>query len=102
MPIRPKTERRLALLLLMCVGTGALLYGAYRFRQHQNHITLEQMRQVGMAAYQNKDWKTAIDKLGQYVSAEENSGDDSQTYDEALFALAQATDNTAHTADRIN
>jgi len=102
MPIRPKTSQRLTILLVICVIVGAAVYVGYRIAVHNHRLVMEQKRQSGMTAYANKDWKDAIDELGIYIADQDNLSEKGPKYDEALYALAQATDTSAHNLNDIN
>ncbi len=89
MTIRPKTKRRLLILLtglLVFSGAVAWLY-AYRMRVAESKLQLD--KQVGMAAYRSGDYQTAIDKLAEYISHEQQR-DHGQLDPEALLAFANS------------
>lgn len=79
MRFRPRTVRRLLILLaavLVLVGTGAALY--YR-NEHRKTARLQQALDAGMKAYAAGDYKTALNSLKSYVSRVKSNP-------EALFA----------------
>jgi predicted Zn-dependent protease len=89
MTIRPKTKRRVLILLsgvLVFTGAVAWLY-AYRMRVAESKLQLD--KQVGMAAYRSGDYQTAIDKLAEYISHEQQR-DQGQLDPEALLAFANS------------
>jgi Tfp pilus assembly protein PilF len=89
MTIRPKTKRRVLILLtglLVFSGAIAWLY-AYRMRVAESKLQLD--KQVGMAAYRSGDYQTAIDKLAEYISHEQQR-DQGQLDPEALLAFANS------------
>ena len=68
MPIRPKTRRRLLLLVLIGVvligaGTGVFLY-----RKHQIRQDMLAKRAEGMAAFEQGDYSTAMHSVGSYLN----------------------------------
>ncbi len=89
MTIRPKTKRRVLILLSgMVIFAGAItwLY-AYRMRIAESKLQLD--KQVGMDAYKAGDYQTAINKLAEYISHEQQR-DQGQLDPEALLAFANA------------
>ena len=68
MPVRPKTRRRLLLLVLIGVvligaGTGVFLY-----RKHQIRQDMLAKRAEGMAAFEQGDYVTAMHSVGSYLN----------------------------------
>lgn len=89
MTIRPKTKRRLLILLVgaaLFSVASAWLY-SYRIAVAERRLLAD--KQVGLDAYRDGDYQTAIDKLTEYINHEQtrNPGDmDPQ----ALLAFANA------------
>ena len=71
MMIRPKTKRRLLILLggLVLFSCAAGWLYAYRMRIAESKLQLD--RQVGMDAYKSGDYQTAVDKLAEYINHEQ-------------------------------
>jgi predicted Zn-dependent protease len=89
MMIRPKTKRRVLILLsglVIFTGAVAWLY-AYRMRIAESKLQLD--KQIGIDAYRSGDYQTAIDKLAEYISHEQKR-DQGQLDPEALLAFANA------------
>ncbi|HEX4052882.1 MAG TPA: hypothetical protein VHX86_01320 [Tepidisphaeraceae bacterium] len=89
MMIRPKTKRRLLILLggLVLFSCAAAWLYAYRMRIAESKLQLD--RQVGMDAYKSGDYQTAVDKLAEYINHEQQR-EGSQLDPEALLAFANA------------
>src|SRR4051812_46558067 len=83
MSIRPKTVRRLLILLTVTVLVSAAGAGYYQYQQDQRGTRLLQDRAAGMAAYAAGDHVKALDRLKIYVAKPEFQAD----YD-AVFAYA--------------
>ncbi|MGD0462534.1 MAG: tetratricopeptide repeat protein [Tepidisphaeraceae bacterium] len=89
MTIRPKTKRRVLILLgglVVFTAAVAWLY-AYRMRIAESKLRLDE--QAGMEAYRAGDYQTAIDKLAEYIDHEQQ-GDHGQLDPKALLAFANA------------
>jgi len=89
MIIRPKTKRRVLILitgLAICCGALAWLY-SYRMGIAEGKLELD--KQKGMAAYRSGDYATAVDKLSEYINHEQKRPN-SQLDPEALLAFANA------------
>lgn len=81
MNLRPKTKRRLAILLIACTGAGTVLsalviHGLSRYEQ--GHLAL---REQGMAAFEHGDYRTAAADLSRYLI-------DDRVDPDAIYALA--------------
>lgn len=89
MIIRPKTKRRVLILLggLIIFSVAAIWLYAYRMRVAESKLQLD--KQVGMDAYRSGDYQTAIDKLAEYINHEQQR-EGSQLDPEALLAFANA------------
>jgi predicted Zn-dependent protease len=89
MIIRPKTKRRLLILLagLIVFGIGITWLYAYRMRIADNRLQLD--KRMGMEAYRAGNFQTAADKLGEYIDHEQKR-ESGQLDPEALLAYANA------------
>lgn len=83
MAIRPKTKRRVLILVLAFTVLCGALYGGYVIRERQIRHMLAVTRMSGMDAYRRHDYGTAIADLSQYMKCRPEDAD-------ALFALAEA------------
>jgi tetratricopeptide (TPR) repeat protein len=89
MTIRPKTKRRVLMLIAgLAISSGALAW-LYNYRMGIAEGKLELDEQKGMAAYRNGDYKTAVDKLSEYINHEQKRPHN-QLDPEALLAFANA------------
>ncbi|HUB25373.1 MAG TPA: hypothetical protein VL992_08075 [Tepidisphaeraceae bacterium] len=83
MTLRPKTKRRLTILLIGFLCIVGTLWSLVLYREHQARHELNLDRVRGMEAFQNKDWLTTIDQLTPYINNQPSDA-------EALYALALA------------
>src|SRR5688572_25781012 len=83
MNIRPKTMRRLAILLAGCVVIAVVFWVLVHFQDKARHERLMAERAAGMAAFEQGDYAEALPKLSKYVAREK---DDPQ----ALFAYGKS------------
>jgi tetratricopeptide (TPR) repeat protein len=89
MTIRPKTKRRLLILLTGAALLSVAMAWLYSYRIAIAERKLIQDKQVGIDAYSNGDYQTAIDKLTEYINHEQKR--DPQEMDpQALLAFANA------------
>ena len=89
MTIRPKTKRRLLILLTGAALLSVTMAWLYSYRIAIAERKLIQDKQVGIDAYRNGDYQTAIDKLTEYINHEQKR--DPQEMDpQALLAFANA------------
>jgi tetratricopeptide (TPR) repeat protein len=75
MSLRPKTVRRLFILLaavLVVVGTAAAFYWR---NEHAREVKLMAARDAGMAAFKSADYRTALDQLKIYVARDQGKKD---------------------------
>jgi len=79
--MRPKTKFRLLILLLLTICIAGALSGLYLYREQQARHQLNVDRGLGMEAFRDRDYATAIEQLTPYVN---HRPDDA----EALYALA--------------
>ncbi len=89
MTIRPKTKRRLLILLIGVALFSVSAAWLYSYRIAVAERKLLQDKQVGLDAYRAGDYQTAIDKLTEYINHEQErnpQGMDPQ----ALLAFANA------------
>jgi tetratricopeptide (TPR) repeat protein len=89
MTIRPKTKRRVLILITVLAISSAGLAWLYSYRMGIAEGKLERDKQLGMAAYRNGDYPTAVDKLSEYINHEQKRTN-SQLDPEALLAFANA------------
>ncbi len=85
MNMRPKTVRRLVILLSTACLLIALGVGFVFFRLHQRDAALRALRDQGLTAYKQGDYASAMKDLGKYLSPARNQADA-----EALFAYAKS------------
>src|ERR1700722_12771484 len=89
MTIRPKTKRRVLILLtgatIFC-GGAAWLY-SYRIAIAERRLQAD--KQVGLDAYRAGDYQTALDKLTEYINHEEKR-EPGEMDPQALLAFANA------------
>src|ERR1700678_1659873 len=83
MAIRPKTKRRVSILIGGFTLVVLLIAGLWVYREKQARHLLSQQRVDGMTAFKNGDWSTAVAQLSLYVNRRSDDG-------EALYALAKA------------
>ncbi len=69
MSIRPKTVKRIIILLVVTLIVGAGGAGMYAYNQNQRQERLKQNRTEGLAAAEAKDWPIAGEKLQPVVRA---------------------------------
>jgi tetratricopeptide (TPR) repeat protein len=89
MTIRPKTKRRLLILLsgaVLFTGGITWLY-AYRMRVADGKLQVD--KQVGLDAYRAGDYQTALDKLTEYINHEQKR-EGSRVDPAAMLAFANA------------
>lgn len=103
MNIRPKTVRRLmvllAILLLLAGGVALLLIRS----MNKEKAAIARMRQAAFAAYEHHDNKTAVSLFSSYV----NSGADESNDAEAIYVYGMAraqvpSEGNRHIAEAIN
>ncbi|MGA2441096.1 MAG: tetratricopeptide repeat protein [Tepidisphaeraceae bacterium] len=89
MTIRPKTKRRVLILItVLAIFSGAVAW-LYSYRMGIAEGKLELDKQLGMAAYRKGDYPTAVDKLSEYINHEQKRPHN-QLDPEALLAFANA------------
>ena len=89
MTIRPKTKRRVLILLTVLAICSAALAWLYTYGMGVAEGKLELDKQLGMAAYRNGDYPTAVKKLSEYINHEQKRTN-GQLDPEALLAFANA------------
>jgi tetratricopeptide (TPR) repeat protein len=89
MTMRPKTKRRVLILITgTAIFAGAVVWlYSYRMRIAEGKLELDE--QLGMAAYRSGDYPTAVDKLSEYINHEQKRPH-GQLDPEALLAFANA------------
>ena len=83
MAVRPKTKRRLFILLTVLVLLAGAGGGAYAWRMNQIERRILRSRDQGMAAFAEENYIRATQKLGRYVNKYPNDA-------EALYHFAKA------------
>jgi tetratricopeptide (TPR) repeat protein len=90
MTIRPKTKRRLLILLVGAALFSVVIAWLYSYRIAIAERKLLDDKQAGLEAYRNGDYPTAIDKLREYINHEQKR--DPQEMDpQALLAFATSS-----------
>src|SRR5688572_5584228 len=82
MYIRPKTKRRLVILVLCVVAIAATVFALWRVSTGKDAARVAQLRADGMALYEAGDYARSVAKLGQYL----DKGQMQEKDPEALFA----------------
>lgn len=67
MSMRPKTKRRLIILISALIVAGAAVVGLVLLQQHRNEQALMEKRHRGMEAYQRGDYQEALLPLSGYL-----------------------------------
>lgn len=83
MNIRPKTMRRLAIILAACAIIAVVFTALYISSQKRAEQRLLAERKAGMAAFAEGDYQTALARLSKYVSKRKDDPD-------ALFAYGKS------------
>jgi tetratricopeptide (TPR) repeat protein len=99
MTVHSKTKRRVLILVAATLGLGGLAAGAVVWRKAQIAERVEADRVAGFAALENKDYSTALHKIGPFLQR-------NPTNAEALFKYGEARrnveePNSRHIVDAI-
>lgn len=86
MRLRPKTARRLLLLLVLVLIAGVSAGGLFVVRKWQNQRRIEGYRAAGMSRLEAKQYPEAVDNLGRYIRRSDKDA-------EAWLAYSKAREN---------
>ena len=64
MSLRPRTVRRLTILLVACVLLVGTIVALYVHNETKKAARLAESREAGMAAYKSGDYQATLDELG--------------------------------------
>ncbi len=97
MNIRPKTMRRLAVLLVLLLAIAGLLFGGYLVSKRRMAVKIEEERQAAMDAYRKSDFNGALPHFDYYLTktklAEKQGAEVDEQAAEALFAYGESRRN---------
>ncbi|MGA3067133.1 MAG: hypothetical protein ABSF29_09835 [Tepidisphaeraceae bacterium] len=75
MSIRPKTKRRMVILILVAALSLTVGFGLYRWRIYLANQKIDAIKADGIAAFRAGDYATAIDKLSIYCTKRKTDPD---------------------------
>ncbi len=90
MSLRPKTLRRLAIILTVIAVLVGVGLGLYWRNNHVRKARLAADRAAGVAAFQSKDYVTAITRLRPYISKVQTDPDALYAYGAARFRFEES------------
>jgi tetratricopeptide (TPR) repeat protein len=99
MSMRPKTKRRLAILVMACLLIAAAGFGLWSFRQHQLQTRIAEAREQGLAAFEQGDYATALRRLSFYVGREKEDVEALYAYGYSRAEIEEP--NNRHIAEAI-